>query len=527
MTASASDNDGVAGVQFKLDGADLGAEDTSSPYLVSWDTTRASNGSHTLTARARDAVGNTTTSSPVTVTVSNDTSPPTVSGVQFRLDGSDLGAEDASSPYLVSWDTSAVSNGSHTLTARARDAAGNTTTSSPVTVTIFNNGSDCTPPTVAITSAASGSTVAGTITISADASDNVGVIGVEFRIDGASGVEDTTAPYAVSWNTTAYSNGSHTLTAIARDAAGNTATSSPVTVTVSNDSTPTGCATPLDALPGTTLFNNTVRAQMWIIDNTWWGAFSDASTGIYFYKVVGSGFVKGDFIDPNFAAGQPDTLWNGSELFILVQQSGSLAKLYKYTYSSGSGSFAIIGGFPVGLPLNGLADPGAVALHQDSTGKLWATYTSGTNVYVIWSTSADHLTWDTTGFILAADLSTTTPEATTITHFGGDKIGVVWGNQNLVEYAFRFHRDGALETDWSPKEVIDCCSSEGRVADNHISLRAAPDGRLFAVLKDSIGNGHLHLYVRSVDGSWGQKTDIDSDPLTQATRPVLALDPET
>ncbi len=450
-----------------------------------------------------------------------------VAGVQFRLDGSDLGAEDASSPYSVSWDTSAVSNGSHTLTARARDAAGNTTTSSPVTVTIFNNGSDCTPPTVAITSPASGSTVAGTITISADASDNVGVIGVEFRIDGASGVEDTTAPYAVSWNTTAYSNGSHTLTAIARDAAGNTATSSPVTVTVSNDSTPTGCATPLDALPGTTLFNNTVRAQMWIIDNTWWGAFSDASTGIYFYKLVGSGFVKGDFIDPNFAAGQPDTLWNGSELFILVQQSGSLAKLYKYTYSSGSGSFAIIGGFPIDLPLNGLADPGALALHQDSTGKLWATYTSGTNVYVIWSTSADHLTWDTTGFILAADLSTTTPEATTITHFGGDKIGVVWGNQNLVEYAFRFHRDGALETDWSPKEVIDCCSSEGRVADNHISLRAAPDGRLFAVLKDSIGNGHLHLYVRSVDGSWGQKTDIDSDPLTQATRPVLALDPET
>src|SRR5207247_6424677 len=103
-----------------------------------------------------------------------------------------LGGEDASAPYLVSWDTTAASNGSHTLTARARDAAGNTTTSSPVTVTIFNNGSDCTPPTVAITSPASGSTVAGTITISADASDNVGVIGVEFRIDGASGVEDTT-----------------------------------------------------------------------------------------------------------------------------------------------------------------------------------------------------------------------------------------------------------------------------------------------------------------------------------------------
>ena len=66
VTASASDNVGVAGVQFKLDGANLGAEDTTAPYAVSWNTTPTANGSHTLTAVARDAAGNTTTSSAVT-----------------------------------------------------------------------------------------------------------------------------------------------------------------------------------------------------------------------------------------------------------------------------------------------------------------------------------------------------------------------------------------------------------------------------------------------------------------------------
>ncbi|MDA8108931.1 MAG: Ig-like domain-containing protein, partial [Betaproteobacteria bacterium] len=71
VTASASDNVGVAGVQFRLDGANLGAEDTTAPYSVSWDTTSATNGSHTLTAIARDAAGNKSTSSPVAVTVSN------------------------------------------------------------------------------------------------------------------------------------------------------------------------------------------------------------------------------------------------------------------------------------------------------------------------------------------------------------------------------------------------------------------------------------------------------------------------
>src|SRR6266853_3071546 len=61
----------VRGVQFKLDGANLGAEDTSAPYSVPWDTTTASNGSHTLTAVARDSLGVLWTSDPVTVTVFN------------------------------------------------------------------------------------------------------------------------------------------------------------------------------------------------------------------------------------------------------------------------------------------------------------------------------------------------------------------------------------------------------------------------------------------------------------------------
>jgi hypothetical protein len=71
VAANASDNVGVVGVQFLLDGNVLGAEDTTSPYSVNWDTTTATNGSHILTARARDAGGNATTSAQVTVTVSN------------------------------------------------------------------------------------------------------------------------------------------------------------------------------------------------------------------------------------------------------------------------------------------------------------------------------------------------------------------------------------------------------------------------------------------------------------------------
>jgi hypothetical protein len=157
--------------------------------------------------------------------------------VQFKLDGANLGAEDTSAPYSVSWNTTLTGNGSHTLTAVARDPLGLLYfTSDPVTVTVSNAAPpDTTPPTVSITSPSNGATVSGTTQVSATASDNVGVAGVQFLVDGATlGAEDTSSPYAVSWNTTTASNGSHQLTATARDAAGNRTTSATVTVTVSN-----------------------------------------------------------------------------------------------------------------------------------------------------------------------------------------------------------------------------------------------------------------------------------------------------
>ncbi|PYQ11174.1 MAG: hypothetical protein DMF80_22450 [Acidobacteria bacterium] len=265
VNAAASDNVGVAGVQFQLDGAPLGAEDASAPYAVNWDTTNASPGSHSLTAVARDGAGNKTTASPVSVTVP-DTMPPTVTmtspgsgatvtgvvavsvtatdnvgvaGVQFQLDGAPYGAEDTSAPYSVNWDTA---NGSHSLRAVARDAAGNNTTSAAVTVTVSNGAPpDTTPPTVTMTAPAPGATVAGSVSVTADASDNVGVAGVQFQLDGAPlGAEDTAAPYSVSWNTATAANGTHTLTAVARDAANNTATAASVTVTVSNGALASG-----------------------------------------------------------------------------------------------------------------------------------------------------------------------------------------------------------------------------------------------------------------------------------------------
>ncbi|MBS3053635.1 MAG: hypothetical protein J4469_03970, partial [Candidatus Aenigmarchaeota archaeon] len=115
---------------------------------------------------------------------------------------------------------------------------GGTTTQS--TMVIVTAATDTIAPVVSITSPSVGATVFNTTTVTASASDNIEVVGVQFKLDStALGIEDTTSPYSVSWDTKTAANGAHTLTATARDVAGNVATDS-VGVTVSNsvDSTP-------------------------------------------------------------------------------------------------------------------------------------------------------------------------------------------------------------------------------------------------------------------------------------------------
>ena len=98
-----------------------------------------------------------------------------------------------------------------------------------MTVTVL----DTTPPTVSLASLPP--SVSGTQVLTANASDTQsGIASVQFLVDGQPLATVTAAPYTFSWNTTSVSNIQHTLTAIAKDGAGKTAASAPVTVTVEN-----------------------------------------------------------------------------------------------------------------------------------------------------------------------------------------------------------------------------------------------------------------------------------------------------
>lgn len=260
LSANATDNKAVARVDFYSDSRYLGT-DSSAPFSYTWDTGTETVGAHTLTARAFDARNNTATSAQVPVTVARDTTPPSitlpapvngavVSGsltlspavtddiavakVEYFLDGTLL-TTSSTSPFSYAWNTRTLANGSHTLRARATDTSGNTASTADVSVTVDN---DFTAPTVSITSPTSGSVISGYFTFQVNATDDRGVSSVRFLVDGGNWGTAASAPFAYNMNSQWFSNGQHTLAAQAFDAAGNSATSAAIIVTVFNDSTP-------------------------------------------------------------------------------------------------------------------------------------------------------------------------------------------------------------------------------------------------------------------------------------------------
>ena len=146
-------------------------------------------------------------------------------------------ANRVAQPTGTNYIDAGLAAGTYYYKVTAEDAAGNV--GSPGNEASGVAAADTTPPAVSITSPTNGATVSGSVPVNANATDNGTVAGVQFKLDGANlGAEDTVAPYSISWDTFTAANGSHSLTALARDAAGNTTLSTGVPVTVQNLSPP-------------------------------------------------------------------------------------------------------------------------------------------------------------------------------------------------------------------------------------------------------------------------------------------------
>ncbi len=228
------------------------------PWSMFWPTHTVT-GAVSLVAKAMDAAGNVGTSAAVDIVVEDVIAPAVmlsspypgayvagtttltalsyddiaVTRVKFFVDGALL-AEDTASPWTASWSTAGLS-GLHVLTAQAFDAAANSGTAMPVFVHVDNVA-----PTIDVTAPAGGAVLAGVTTLTASASDDVGVASVDFYVGSALVGRDTTAPFTATWDTTNAPDGVYSVLARAFDRAGNSTDSATVNVTVTNPEPETG-----------------------------------------------------------------------------------------------------------------------------------------------------------------------------------------------------------------------------------------------------------------------------------------------
>ena len=273
IVANAEDERSIQKVAFYINGDSVGLS-SAYPYKYEWDTSNYSDSTvHTIYAKAWDGGNNTATSPVITVTVyprtgeAGDNINPTalflypidgsiiagtvrialdiadndsLANIELYVDGElETSENNPSSPWIYNWNSSDKADSTvHNLYVKVYDGAGNIGTVQR-NVTIFSEiGSadpDVAPPVALFLYPLAGTTATGTVPVSVDLFDNVGVSRVEFYVDGQleTSVDNPDVPWIFDWDTAPKADGAlHSIYIKAYDAAGNIGTSALLTLTI-------------------------------------------------------------------------------------------------------------------------------------------------------------------------------------------------------------------------------------------------------------------------------------------------------
>jgi hypothetical protein len=195
--------------------------------------------------------------------------------------------------------------------------------------------------------------------------------------------------------------------------------------------------------------------------------------------------------------------------------------LLRFTYSTSTKRYTLDAGFPVNIAGGGTE---ALTIAKDSTGALWIAYTLGSQVWVNRSAGSD-TAWGTPFVIPVPEGTSVAADdiAAVVTMPGA--IGVFWSNQaNDTDY-FALHSDGAAPNDPASWH-LEVAARGSRVADDHMNLKLASDGRLFVAMKTSRTSADatlIGLLVRSASGTWSPVQPVVTVTY-QPTRPQCVLD---
>ena len=293
------------------------------------------------------------------------------------------------------------------------------------------------------------------------------------------------------------------------------------------------------------------QSKLWFHDGTWWAVMFDPAVSgwrIYSLDRASQTWVPSGVRVDERRQTLSDVLWSGDKLYVASHwvttstdtvtrvSVAKQARLYRYSYDAAQRTWVLDAGFP--SQITGMSSE-ALTIDQDSTGRLWATWTqvsgsatAGYDAQVFYGSSADGSRWTTPQSIPATGAAVAPDDISAVISFGRSSIGILWSNQRDDTTYWAVHRDGTPVDVWTASVAV----RGTKLPDDHLNLKALlsdEQGRVWAAVKTSLNDAsgasasspqiELMLFKPGT-GSWSRTTVATVADCH--TRPVVVLDEE-
>ena len=327
---------------------------------------------------------------------------------------------------------------------------------------------------------------------------------------GNAGAVDTTASFSAS--------GTYVLRLTANDGAAGA--SDDVTVTV-NPAPPV--APTFQALSNKQLSTGTgekPQSKLWKYNGAWWGVFP-TSNGTSVWRLDGTQWTSVLQLSSSTSV-HADALAVGNVTHILLF-NGSTSQLASVQHVPGSpGTYQLWSARTTPAPISLSSAAETATISMDSAGRMWLASDASTSVEARYS-DYPYSTWSAP---ITVASGTNSDDISSIVGMADGSVGILWSNQTTRRFGFRTHAPGAAPSTWSADELPASQSALDNVglgmADDHINLKVASDGTLYAAVKtsyDTAGYPLVSLLVRRTTGRWDNLYSVD----TVGTRPIVVV----
>jgi uncharacterized repeat protein (TIGR01451 family) len=299
------------------------------------------------------------------------------------------------------------------------------------------------------------------------------------------------------------------------------------TFTIIQPSIDLTCTT-LQPKPTTVTTSDKPQSKVWNYNGTWYAVFPTtaagaSSAGTWLWKLQDTSWIE------------VLKLSTATDTKADVRSIGNLAHILLYNQPATqlvsveftAGTYQLWSQRPTATSIN-LPGSETATIDIDSTGRLWLATRQDSpapaKIIVLYSDSPYS---DFHGPIEIASGVVGGDDISVITAMPGNKIGILWSNQNTKRFGFRVHIDGADPTIWSTDELPASQSADddtgAGMADDHLNVKVATDGTLYAAVKtgyDTEDFPKMALLVRRPNGTWDDLYGIDEG----GTRGNIELD---